>query len=144
MSPTNILSFSVEQFRTPHVVYNSISASLFFLLLSNQPNLETAWTRYKDHEKKYFRSCTAQLSLSWEISFRLICVTRLLIHTRVKEISNERANLIVETAPTPDTSRTISWQIWISDRRSAEHLNYPIISSRMLNLGSQGMLKRAN
>lgn len=55
VTATNILSFSVEQFRTPHVVYNSISASLFFLLLllSNQPT-----SRPREHDTKITRRNT--------------------------------------------------------------------------------------
>lgn len=143
MSPTNILSFLVDQFRTPHVVYNSISASFFF------SNLEIAWTRYKDHEK-YFRSSTAQLSLSWEISFSLICVTRLFIRSRVRG-KKSRTNLIVETSTPPDRHQIPSeWSrhwIWII-RRGALTRKILIIRlsprPRMLNLGFRGNIELIN
>lgn len=61
---------------------------------------------------------TAQLSLSWEISFSLICVTRLLIHSRAKEI--EANEPLSSRPPTPrhrhqipsEWSRRWIWIIW--------------------------------
>lgn len=62
---------------------------------------------------------TAQLSLSWEISFSLICVTRLLIHSRAKEI--EANEPLSSRPPTPRHRHQIpsEWSrrwIWIIRR----------------------------